>query len=224
MKLSTKITIAFAILVVTIIVACSLCPSRTRTDTVKITDIDDGYEVFFRTDGRVLSPPISAEGLFPRWGQGAVLYADGSGERVQLDGVMYRKYILGRDLRATVFSSCVLYISEAKQRLIVQGNIIPGRGLIDRSGTYNNVTIDHPQVISLVAGAKIGDIDEQYIRARGRFDTSNYHSRFQAAGITFEAACGPVDAQGEYDVIGFVRVYNGTPNMSIKSCKSVSKK
>jgi hypothetical protein len=192
-----------------------LCPSRTRTDKLEITAIDDGYMLFFRTDGRVLFPPVSAEGIFPAWGEGAVLHADGPGEQTTLDGCIYKKYRMGKDLRATVFSGCTVYLSESERRLIVQGSVVPGRRFIDRSGTYNNIKIVRPKIISLTPDIKTADLDGQYIRARGRF--TEWH--FETEGRTFYAPKPfEVNDHAQYDVIARVRCYK-EPQLFIVSCR-----
>jgi hypothetical protein len=201
MQSSTKKRGAIFVSVTILLVAAwAVSPPWTRTDSVRVTAIDDGYDIFIHSAGRWLVP-VSPEGPFPKWGDGTRLFAEGRGERVEIDGVAYQEFTRGKNLRALGFSECAIYVSEAEKRLIVRGELAADRKChINHSGQYDNITIAHPEIVPLMLDAKITDIDHRYIRARGRFDEAN----FTAAGKTFEVNNGPYDDPNEYEIVAYV--------------------
>jgi hypothetical protein len=191
----------------------------TRTDTVTVTAIDDGYDIRIHSSGRWLFP-ISPEGPFPKWTDATRFFAEGSGERVDRNGVIYKKYIVGMDLTSTWYSCGTICISEHDKRLIVQGERPADRH--DRttwSGTYDNVVVDHPEILILTETTRIEDIDHRYVRARGHFRKS----RLEAAGKLLYAPTAPPDALGTYEVVGVVELhYDPEPSIHIVSYKKVA--
>lgn len=178
------------------------CPPWTRTDTVKVTAIDEGYEIRITSAGRLLLP-LGPEGPFPKWSDQTRLLAEGNGEQIEINGLRDKRYSVGKDLQCPWFSSGSIRISEEGRRLVVQGELAHDRQYhIKHSGTYDNITIDHPQILSLLAHAKVEDIDNRYIRARGRFKDG----KFDAMGMTFGTNNPPYEPDGsaDFEVIGVV--------------------
>jgi hypothetical protein len=177
-----------------------------RTSTVRITAIDDGYDIHIVTKGR--SPwPLTVEGAFPEWCEFTWLTAEGSGETVQSDGVTYKKYAVGKDLqdRLNRYSGGSLMISPESKTLIVDAQLSQKSqdcDLMNQSGVYENVTIDRPAIIALAADTPIDRIDGEFVRARGHF--LDKESRFEAAGMSFREYCAPYGCKvGDlYEVIG----------------------
>jgi hypothetical protein len=207
-------------LVIAILVAVGLCTVvcaiggfHTQTDSVTVTAIDDGYDIRLLSEGRYLMP-LTPEGPFPKWSHGIRLFAEGSGEKIEMDGLLYKKYRIGKDLTAVNYSSGIVCISEEGKRLVTQE--------IDGGKEFDNITIEHPQIVSLNQDSKIEDLDHCYIRARGRFEGW----KFKAAGKIFETNW-TVDDPRECEVIGFVVVEAGPgrlPNFSLISRKPASEK
>ncbi len=120
-----------------------------RTDTVSVTAIDEGYEIRITSSGRSRLP-LGPEGSFKEWSQETRFLAQGSGEQKKIDGLIYKKYTMGRDLETTwlsdMFSHCTVCISEEAKRLVVQGELSADKNyLINHSGTYDGITIDRPK-------------------------------------------------------------------------------
>jgi hypothetical protein len=184
------------IVIVVLAIACKIYSGPTRTN-VRVTAIDEGYEIRITTEGR--HPiPISPEGPFPKWSRGLVLFVGGNGEPEEIGGVTFKKYTAGKDFDAAYWISWIA-ISEKSRRLILPQE------------SYDNIMVERPDVRTLVEGARIQDIDEHYIRARGRFKGWN----FEAAGQTFEVQNPPYNDPHEYEVVGFVRSnYFHTPGHS----------
>jgi hypothetical protein len=175
-----------------------------RTTKVCIDAIDDGYDVRIRTSGR--SPlPLTPEGPFPKWSELTWLTADGPGEVVQRDGTVYKKYTLGKDLRDRLhrYSSGSLCISPESNALVVDVQLSgEHQDLMNQSGRYGNVTIEHPPIVPLAADTPVGRIDGKYVRARGRFRDKD--CRFEAAGRSFPCYGAPYGCKDSavYEVIG----------------------
>jgi hypothetical protein len=175
------------------ILGCVISSLRTQTDSVRVTAIDDGYDISISSEGRYMMP-LTPEGPFPKWSRGARLFAEGSGESVEIDGLSYKKYSVGKDLIAANYSSGSVYISEKGKRLLTRE--------LEGNKTFDNITIEHPKIILLTRDTTIEELDHCYIRARGRFNDW----KFNAAGKTFEIQNYPYGDSREYNVIGVVMV------------------
>jgi hypothetical protein len=184
-----------------LIAAWALWSWTARRDTVSVTAIDDGYEIRITSVGRSMLP-IGPEGPFKKWSQETRFLAQGSGEQAEIDGLTCKKYTLGRDLETTwlshMFSICTIYVSEDAKRLVVQGTLAADtKYLINLSGTYNGITIDHPEILPLPAHATIEDFDRRYVRVRGHVKDGF----LKTGGNT--VAVGHWN-EGDYEVVGLV--------------------
>jgi hypothetical protein len=196
---------------------------RTRTDSIKVTAIYDGYQMLVRSEGTCLTP-LCADGPFPKWMQETKLFAEGAGTPVTIDGLTFKKYTVGKDLMGGWLASGWAAISEEGKRLILQAELQKDRRkLINHSGTYNDITVDHPKIFPLLESDKMGDLDGRYIHARGHYRGWT----FEAAGKKFEVQSAFNEAP-EYDVIGVVRLHylysSGGPYLVVISCKRVGPK
>ena len=186
---------------------------RTRT-TVKVVAIDDGYEIRITSAGRS-HLPLGPEGPFHEWHQETRWLAVGGGDREEIDGRTYKKYVLGKNLEtswlAGMFSTCTIHVSDEAKRLVVQGKLAPDKQyLINHSGTYNGITIERPTIIPLSADTAIHDVNHCYIRARGHAK----NGVFEAAGKTFA-----VDwlLDGDVEIVGFVYERPGNQPLLMES-------
>jgi hypothetical protein len=165
------------------IIGFTVFKTFSRKDTLEVLAIDDGYDIRITSSGRSVFPFVDGPGLFPEWSVQTRLQAQGDGEKVQIDGLPYKKYSVDKDLKTMWFSSGVIYISEEAKRLVVKGELCPDRYYhINHSGTYDNIRIDRPRIHLLSENTKIDDIDGCFIRAKGR----SKGWKFEAMGITFE--------------------------------------
>ena len=209
-------------LMAAVIVGLSIFPPWTRTDTVEVTAIDDGYQISIESKGRLLQP-LSLEGAFQKWSDCTTLFAEGPGEQVEMDKVAYKKYTIGKNLQGKWFYKCVIYISDSEKRLIVQGELAD-KHRVNHSGIYDNITISRPEIFSIDTNAKIVDINHDYIRAKGRF----IGWKFVVCGKEFGVNDKPSDDSGEWEVIASVKsdyannVKYYLPYLFIISCKKVS--
>jgi hypothetical protein len=211
-------------LTIIVVIAWHLIHPRTRTDSIQVTAIYDGYRILIRSEGTYLLP-LSPDGPFPKWMQETELFADGAGMPVTIDGLAFKKYTIGKDLQGGWFANGWAAISEGGKRLILQTELEKDRRyLINHSGTYNGITVDHPQIFPLLISDKMEDLDGRYIHAKGHYRDWT----FEAAGKKFEVQSSDLNETPEYEVIGLVRLHcpysSGGPYLVVISRKRVGPK
>ena len=216
----TRLVLAVVLGALPIAVVVALWTTKTRTDSVKIVAIDDGYEIEIRSAGRYLAP-FTPEGPFPQWGQTTRFLAQGSGERDEIDGVIYKKYSLGKNLEtaylANTFRTCTVHISEAASRLTVDGELSEERKyLINHSGKYDGLDIDHPVIVPLLPHHTAEDIDQRYVRVRGYASDGTLETVNKTFRVNLWEA-------GEYEVVGLVHSREGElPFLWVCSYKKIA--
>jgi hypothetical protein len=197
---------------------------------VDIIAIDDTYDIHIRIGGRLFMP-ITAEGPFPEWSADTRMITEGEGENVNHDGKTYIKYTIGKNLRCEYnrLSSGNIWISEKTNTLIVDVVLNEAsKGLMNQSGEYKNINIEHPPVIPLAIDTPINSLDGQYVRARGHFIEKE--DRFEAAGRSFTDSYAPQGCKETdlFEVIGIVHTYDwrqrGEPHLQIFTCKKIIEK
>ncbi|MEI8376866.1 MAG: hypothetical protein WCJ35_28970 [Planctomycetota bacterium] len=213
-----SIAVIVSVSAASFIAVWALWSFRTRTDTVSVTAIDEGYVIEITSAGRSLLP-LGPEGPFQKWNEQTRFLAQGSGEREEIDGLTYKKYTMGKNLETTglyKMFSCIIYISEEAKRLVVQGELTVDRKyLINHSGTYDGITIDRPNILPLSAHAKIEDIDHRYVRAKGHLKDR----QFETTGKIFDV---DVWKDGEFEVVGFVyKMQEDPPILHVSSYKRI---
>jgi hypothetical protein len=200
-----------------IVVLVAVSAGWARTDKAEVVAVGDGYDIHIRSEGYSWIP-ITPDGPFPKWGHSNRFRAQGDGKRVAIDGVIYKEYALGTDLKPTgnanKFSTCILRISEETKRIILQAQLSPEDYIhFDPSGTYDGVKIDHPKVVDLSPRTKIEDINGRYIQARGHYEYPHpqhpAEGRFIAEGKTFRIFNLYLGKDGDFEIVG--HVFNAIP-------------
>ena len=198
-----------------------------QTTTVHITAVADVYDIRIRTSGR-FPFPLTVEGPYPKWSELTWLMAEGVGETVELAGVTYKKYTLGKDLRGRFdyHSHGSVWISPESKKLLVEVQLVEGhQDLMNHSGVYENVTIDYPAITPFTANTSVECIDGKYVRAMGTFH--DRESRFEAAGMSFRCNSAPHGCTDKdvYEVIGVFRARNAIgddkPQLSITRVRRI---
>jgi hypothetical protein len=213
------------------VVACSLlivlmcvCSSTTK---VTIVAIDEGYDIHIRTFGR--SPlPLTAEGPFPKWCELSRFTVVGPGTNSERDGVKYKKYSIRKGVYSH-YSGGSLWISEANQTLIVDAELSKkSNGLMNHSGRYGHVTVEHPSIVSLTIDTPTESVDGRYVRARGHFDEEKF--RFEAAGRSFPSYSAPYGCKqtDSYEVVGLFHArdacHREEPQLDIITIKKINER
>jgi hypothetical protein len=194
MRASKKRILLLTAIVGVVVFLMLACITRV-SHTIEITALDDEFRIeVWTTEMSML--PFTPEGPFPKSRRCTVLTAKGEGDAVTRDGFKFRQYTLGKNLESRFGNlyDCTICLSEANKTVVLEG-------ALPASGTYHDVTVNRPEIITFTRETDIQAIDGRYVRARGQFKEWDFvaDGRPLYVGNRFD------DNSATYEAIGRIR-------------------